>query len=98
MCKQEKGVLAAVSTAAAAKATTRRSRKVLAKGQMGSAQHEWGHCKSHVACQRDCLGTPLNLLLSSQKCQGVPFSPTCLTVIVVYKSYIVSSVTCYNTM
>ena len=27
--------------------------------------------------QRDLLGTPVNLLLSSQKCQGVPFSPIC---------------------
>ena len=25
--------------------------------------------------QRDLLGTPINLLLSPQKCQGVPFSP-----------------------
>ena len=25
----------------------------------------------------DLLGTPVNLLLSSQKCQGVPFSPIC---------------------
>ena len=30
-----------------------------------------------VFCQRDFLGTPVNLLLSSQKCQGVPFSPIC---------------------
>ena len=26
---------------------------------------------------RDFLGTPVNLLLSSQKCQGVPFFQTC---------------------
>ena len=26
---------------------------------------------------RDLFGTPVNLLLSSQKCQGVPFSPSC---------------------
>ena len=27
--------------------------------------------------QRDILGTPVYLRLSSQKCQGVPFSPSC---------------------
>ena len=26
--------------------------------------------------QRDLLGTPVNILLFSQKCQGLPFSPT----------------------
>ena len=29
----------------------------------------------YVFSQSDLLGTPLNLLLFSQKCQGVPFSP-----------------------
>ena len=40
-------------------------------------QHFWGHCEFHVFRQRNFLGTPANLLLSSQKCQGVPFSPIC---------------------
>ena len=39
-------------------------------------QHSQSHCRSHVfVWQRDFLGTPANLLLPSQKCQGVPFSP-----------------------
>ena len=36
-----------------------------------------GHCKLYVFGQRDLLGIPVNLFLSSQKCQGVPFSPIC---------------------
>ena len=32
---------------------------------------------SSAEAQRDFLGTPVNLLLSSQKCPGVPFSPIC---------------------
>ena len=40
-------------------------------------QHSWGHCKFVVFVDRDLLGTPVNLRLSSQKCQGVPFSPIC---------------------
>ena len=30
-----------------------------------------------VFWRRDLLGTPVNLLWSSQKCQGVPYSPIC---------------------
>ena len=46
---------------------------VLEQGQLGSALY-WGHC---ICCffDRDVLCTPVTLLLSSQKCQGVPFSP-----------------------
>ena len=40
-------------------------------------QQKWGHCKVYVFRQRDFFGTPINLLLSSHKCQGVPFSRIC---------------------
>ena len=40
-------------------------------------QHYWDQCRFHFFWQRDFLGTPVNLLVSSQKCQGVPFSPIC---------------------
>ena len=32
---------------------------------------------ANVLRQRDFLGTPVNLLVSSRKCQGIPFSPIC---------------------
>ena len=38
-------------------------------------QHWWGHCKVQVFRQRDFLRAPVDLLLSSQKCQGLLFSP-----------------------
>ena len=38
-------------------------------------QHSWGHCKFVCLLTGICWGTPVNLLLSSQKCQGVPFFP-----------------------
>ena len=42
------------------------------KGQMGSALMG----SLQISCfLTDFLGTPVNLLLCSQKCQGVPFSP-----------------------
>ena len=37
-------------------------------------QHSWGRCKFYVFRKTDFLGTPVNLLLSCQKCQGVFFS------------------------
>ena len=43
------------------------------RGKWG--RHQGGHCKFHAFRHRDLLGTPINLRLSSQKCQGVPFSP-----------------------
>ena len=36
-------------------------------------QHYWGHCKFHVFDRGTFGGTLVNLLLSYQKCQGVPF-------------------------
>ena len=56
---------------------------LLADAAVGSSerdkwgQRQWGHCNFHVFWQRDFLGTPVNLLLFVQKCQGVPFSPVC---------------------
>ena len=47
------------------------------KGRMGSAL--MGSLQISCFWQRDFLGTPINLLLYSQKCQGVPFSPICQT-------------------
>ena len=38
-------------------------------------RNSWGHCNLYVFLQRDLLGIPVNLLLFSKKCQGVPFSP-----------------------
>ena len=43
------------------------------KGQMGSALK--GSLQFSCFFDRNFLGTHVNLLLSSQKCQGVPFSP-----------------------
>ena len=40
-------------------------------------QHSWGHRKLMFFLQRDFWGTPVNLLLYSQKRQGAPFSPIC---------------------
>ena len=41
-------------------------------------QHLLGHCMISCLCfltEGLFGGTPVNLLVSSQKCQGVPFSP-----------------------
>ena len=46
---------------------------VLGKEQMGSAL--MGSLQISFFWQRDFLGTPVNRLLFSQKCQGVPFFP-----------------------
>ena len=49
---------------------------VLGKGQMGSAL--MGSLQILCFClQRDFWGTSVSLLLYSQKCQGVPFPPSC---------------------
>ena len=51
----------------------------LGQGQMGSALRG----SLQISCfltEGPFLGIPLNLLLSSQKCQGVPFSPICQTI------------------
>ena len=46
-------------------------------------QLQGGHCKLFCLFYeclffvRDLLGTPVNLLVSSPKCQGVPFSTIC---------------------
>ena len=37
--------------------------------------------------QRDFLVTPVNLLLSTQKCQGVPFSPICQNCLLLQRPY-----------
>ena len=50
-----------------------RRRGVVGKGQMRSALI----IANLLFFDRDLLGTPVNLLLPSQKCQGVPFSPIC---------------------
>ena len=58
------------------RAQTARHQRRLGKGQMGSAL--MGPLR--ISCFFDrgtFLDTPVNLLLSSQKCQGVPFSPIC---------------------
>ena len=38
-------------------------------------QQSWGHFRFHLVRHRDLLGSPVNLLLSSQKCQGAPCFP-----------------------
>ena len=49
---------------------------LVGKGQMGSAL--MGSLQIFLFFDRGTfLGTPVNLLLSPQKCQGVPFSPIC---------------------
>ena len=41
-------------------------------------QHQWGHRKCRVFDRGTFLDTPaITYFLSSQKCQGVPFSPIC---------------------
>ena len=50
---------------------------LLGKGLMG-------HRIFQVFWQRDFLGTPVNLLLYSQKCQGVLFTPICQSYIYIY--------------
>ena len=47
-----------------------RSRNLVDGALMGSLQ-------MFMFFDRDFSGTPVNLLLYSQKCQGVPFSPIC---------------------
>ena len=49
---------------------------VFGKGLMGSALMGSLHFL-FVFWQRDLLGTPVNLFLSSQKCQGTPFFLIC---------------------
>ena len=51
----------------------RRDDPGLRKGTNGVSTH--GVSANLMFFDRDCLGTPVNLLSSSQKCQGVPFSP-----------------------
>ena len=58
------------------------------KGQMGSALTG----SLQIPCfflflKRDLLGTPVNLLLPSQKCQGVPFSPICQNVLLLQRPH-----------
>ena len=48
----------------------------LRKGTNGVST-KWGHCTFIAFRQRGFLGIPVNLLLPSQQCQGVPFSPIC---------------------
>ena len=49
----------------------------IGKGQMRSALMVSLQNSVFLFRQRDFLGTPVNLLLSSQKCQGVPFFTIC---------------------
>ena len=51
--------------------------KAVVKGHMGSALMGSLHILCLFDRGRDFLGSLVNLLLSSQKCQGVPFSPIC---------------------
>ena len=53
----------------------RAARAQVGKGQMGSALMV--SLQVSCFCDRDFWGIPVNLLLSPQKCQGVPFSPIC---------------------
>ena len=64
------------SRAAAEAAAPRRASSGARKGTNGVSTHG-DHCKFHVFRQRDLLGTPVYLSLSSQKRQGVAFSPIC---------------------
>ena len=49
----------------------------LGKGQNGVSTNEMGSLQLSCFGRKDFLGTPVNLLLSPPKCQGVPFSPIC---------------------
>ena len=51
----------------------RRGRWLFGKGQMGWAL--MGVTANFMFFDRDFWGAPIKLLVSSQKCQGVPFSP-----------------------